>query len=466
MTSPRYPEYRSSKIKWLDEVPVHWDVRRLGQIGRLFKGRGGSKRDASETGVPCVRYGDLYTAHQCFIYGSRSFVSAQNAERYLPVRFGDALFAASGETIEEIGKSAVNLLQSHACCGGDIILFRPSRRVDPRYMGYALDCSLVSSQKAAMGRGVTVMHIYSNQLKHLTIPCPPISEQTNIADFLDDETGRVDIAVEKMGRLVERIRERGASLVARVVTRGLPSRIALQIGVDPNPEFKSSGSSWLGAVPSHWNICRLGAIGKILKGSGGSKVDEVSAGVPCVRYGDLYTTHRFFIRKSRTYVSVESATKYTPIQYGDVLFAGSGETLEDIGRSSVNLMRSEACCGGDVIVFRAECRIDPRYIGYAMDCSPVSAQKAAMGRGITVMHIYRDQLKNLVLPFPPLHEQRLIADFLDGELAKMQAIVSKITTVIERLHEFRTALVTAAVTGAIDVRLTTPNDVEDRSDVL
>ena len=149
----------------------------------------------------------------------------------------------------------------------------------------------------------------------------------------------------------------------------------------------------------------LAQLGRLSKGRGGNKEDEVPAGVPCVRYGDLYTTHDYFVRASRSFVSKEKASEYTAIKFGDVLFAGSGETIDEIGKSAVNLMRADACCGGDVIVFRPERHSDARYMGYAAGCHPAAAQKATMGRGITVMHIYGTQLKFLSLPFPPLPEQ-------------------------------------------------------------
>ena len=145
-----YPAMKDSCVEWFGEVPEHWEVRRLGQIGRLSKGSGGNKEDEVDIGVPCVRYGDLYTTHTYFIEKSRSFISSETAENYTPIAFGDVLFAASGETIDEIGKSAVNLIQSPAFCGGDVILFRPHRDVLTRYMGYATDCHPTTAQKGVI----------------------------------------------------------------------------------------------------------------------------------------------------------------------------------------------------------------------------------------------------------------------------------------------------------------------------
>ena len=149
----------------------------------------------------------------------------------------------------------------------------------------------------------------------------------------------------------------------------------------PYPAMKDSGVPWLGEVPEHWELRQLGRIGKLSKGNGGTKEDEISQGVPCIRYGDLYMHHKFFIERSRAYVSHERSSTYTHIKYGDVLFAASGETIEEIGKSAVNLIETQACCGGDVILFRPSIAIDARFIGYATDCPQAAYQKKAEGVG-------------------------------------------------------------------------------------
>ena len=202
-----YRTCKPSGVEWLGDVPEHWEVRRLGQIGRFSKGNGGNKEDGASAGVPCVRYGDLYTTHTHFILKSRTFVSTAKAKDYTPITFGDVLFAASGETIDEIGKSAVNLMQSEACCGGDVILFRPERQVEARYMGYATDCRPAVAQKATMGRGITVKHIYGGQLKYLTLALPPLPEQAAIVRFLDHADRRIRRYIRAKQKLLALLQE-------------------------------------------------------------------------------------------------------------------------------------------------------------------------------------------------------------------------------------------------------------------
>ena len=205
-----YPAYKGSGVPWLGEVPAHWEVRRLGTsvLGRFFKGNGGNKLDEVPDGVPCVRYGDLYTQYKYMIERTRSFVTQERASGYTPISYGDVLFAASGETIEEIGKSAVNLIQEEACCGGDVLVFRPNRKIVPRFMGYASDCPSAMWQKASMGRGFTVIHIYGAQLKNLSIALPSLPEQAAIVRYLDHADRRIRRYIRAKQKLITLLAEK------------------------------------------------------------------------------------------------------------------------------------------------------------------------------------------------------------------------------------------------------------------
>ena len=234
-----YPDMKHSDVIWLGDVPAHWEVRRLGQIGAFSKGRGGSKQDEQQSGVPCIRYGDLYTTHQYFIHQSRSFIARERSTRYTPIKYGDVLFAASGETTEEIGKSAVNLIQSEARCGGDIILFRPNREISPKFLGYATDSKPAMAQKALMGRGFTVVHIYTSQLKRLYLALPPLLEQTAIARFLDHMDRRIQKYIRAKEKLIALLEEQKQVIIHDAVT----GRIDVRTG-QPYPAYKPSGVAY------------------------------------------------------------------------------------------------------------------------------------------------------------------------------------------------------------------------------
>ena len=230
----------------LENVPDDWSLVQLGRIGIFSKGHGGTKDDEVPFGIPCVRYGDLYTTHDRFIDQTRSYITPEKAVNYTRIQRGDILFPTSGETIEEIGKSAVNMMDDSVYCGGDLIIFRPTTPVNPRFAGYALDAPFSQDQKARMGRGVSIMHIYSNQLKYLWLALPPIDEQDAIVRYLDDADQRIREYVSAKERLIALLEEERQAVIHQAVTRGL----------DPNVRLKPSGVEWLGDVPEHWEVRR------------------------------------------------------------------------------------------------------------------------------------------------------------------------------------------------------------------
>ena len=215
MSLPRYSRYKSIDSEWLNEVPEHWEVKELRQLGRLLKGSGGSKEDVVDEGIPCVRYGDLYTLHRTFIVNARTYVSMDSALHYTPIEFGDTLFAASGEKMAEIGKSAVNLIAGRAVCGGDLVVLRPRPGLSAKFLGYASDCEVACAQKASMGRGTTIKHIYPDELRHLELAIPPtVGEQSAIAGFLDRETAKIDALVAEQERLIELLKEKRQAVIS------------------------------------------------------------------------------------------------------------------------------------------------------------------------------------------------------------------------------------------------------------
>ena len=241
-----YPAYKPSGVPWLSNVPEHWEVVQLGRVGVFSKGSGGTKDDEVPDGIPCVRYGDLYTTHKSFISQTRSCVSPAKASAYTPINRGDVLFPTSGETIEEIGKSAVNLMHTQVLCGGDLIVFRPTMPMEPKFAGYALDCPAAQTQKSLMGRGITIMHIYNGQLKYLWFPLPPLPEQAAIVGYLDYVDRRIRRYVAAKRKLIALLEEEKQAIVNQAVTCDL----------DPTVRFKPSGVEWLGDVPEHWEMRR------------------------------------------------------------------------------------------------------------------------------------------------------------------------------------------------------------------
>ena len=162
-----------------------WETKRLGEIGSLVKGRGIKRDDVTDEGVPCIRYGELYTRYKDYILKIESRIPSSVAATSLPIKTGDLLFAGSGETAEEIGRCAAYLGEEQTYAGGDVIVLTPSGQ-NSIYLGHLMNSPTVSAQKTRMGQGDAVVHIYINNLAQVQIELPPIEEQRAIAAVLSD----------------------------------------------------------------------------------------------------------------------------------------------------------------------------------------------------------------------------------------------------------------------------------------
>ncbi len=432
-TTPHpHPTYRPSGVPWLGDVPEHWEMMPNRALMNPRKDVVGACAD-DFTLLSLTRRGVIpRDVDNAFGKFPSSF------DTYQVIEPGDLVFCLFDidETPRTVGRSRLRGMVT----GAYSRFVCPD--VDSTEFLYLLYLSLDD--------GKLLRPLYSGLRK--TIPTatflrakvalPPLPEQRAIVRYLDYVDLRIRRYVSAKRKLIALLDEEKQAIVNRAVTRGL----------DPNVRLKPSGVESLGEVPEHWEVIQLGRIGCFSKGSGGTKEDEVPDGVPCVRYGDLYTTHKFFISKPRSYVSPAKAGTYTPIIRGDVLFPTSGETIEEIGKSAVNLLDTQVICGGDTIIFRPTIPMEPRFAGYALDSPAAQTQKSLIGRGITIMHIYSGQLKYLWLPLPPIDEQSAIVEYLDEATASIDAAIARARRQIELVQEYRTRLIADVVTGKLDVR--------------
>ena len=452
-----YSAYNDSGVEWLGAVPEHWEVRRLGQIGRLSKGNGGNKEDEVSLGVPCVRYGDLYTTHTHFILKSRSFVSMEKAEDYTPITFGDVLFAASGETIDEIGKSAVNLMQSEACCGGDVILFRSERQVEARYMGYATDCRPAAAQKATMGRGITVKHVYGDQLKYLTLALPPLPEQSAIVRYLDHVDRRIRRYLRAKQKLIKLLEEQKQALIHQIVTRGL----------DPNVRLKPSGVEWLGDVPEHWEMRRLRKISEMRVSNVDKHVKDDEQPVRLCNYVDVYKNDR--VRSGMAFMGATATTDEIErfrLRSGDVLITKDSEAWNDIGVPAlVEDTEDDIVSGYHLALLRPfPERVDGGYLFRALQSPAVAYQFHVEANGVTRYGLSHSAIKSVWLPLPPLPEQATIVRYLDKTTADVDTAIDRACRQIDLFQEYRTRLIADVVTGKLDVREAAASLLEEEAD--
>lgn len=194
------------------KIPKHWKIKKLGEIGVFFKGKGVPKNKITDTGFKCLTYGDLYTKYDFVIEGVKSFIDKETALISQEIRYGDICFAGSGETLEDIGKCATFIDDEIGYAGGDIIVFRTEQ--NPIVMSYLLNSDIAKKQKFSMGQGHSVVHIYSSQLEMLKLPLPPLEEQEKIAEILLT----CDKAIRLTTQIITQLKQRNQGLAQQLLT--------------------------------------------------------------------------------------------------------------------------------------------------------------------------------------------------------------------------------------------------------
>ena len=432
----------------MGRVPTHWEILSLGQVGTLTKGTGGNKEDELPTGMPCVRYGDLYTTHKYFVENARSFIAPEVADQYTKIKFGDVLFAASGETADEIGKSAVNLLRGPAYCGGDVILFRPHGHLIPRYTGYMMDCEPIVHQKATMGRGFTVYHIYGKQLKYLRIPIPPPEEQAAIVQFLDHADEQIKRYIAGKERLIALLEEERQALVHQAVTRGL----------DPNVPLKDSGVEWLGDVPEHWEVARFARQVNIAEGQIDPKIEPYASMLMIAPNHVESGTGRLLSRETASEQGAISGKYFC--RAGDVVYSKIRPAL-----AKVSVAPTDCLCSADMYPLRPRNSLQSDYLFWLLLSRGFTAWSVLQSDRVAMPKINRQTLNNVHIPLPPLSEQASIVQHLIEATAKASSAIDRAHSQIDLMNEYRTRLIADVVTGQLDVReaaeeLPTPEPTE------
>lgn len=214
------------------------------------------------------------------------------------------------------------------------------------------------------------------------------------------------------------------------------------------PKMKPSGVEWIGDVPEHWEVKRLAFVGRFSKGGGISRSELTEVGLPAILYGDIYTKYSIQVKKVVNSIAEETAKKSVAINQGTLLFTGSGETKEDIGRCVVYLGEAVAYAGGDVIIFE-QTDNDSLFLSYFLNTNGANCEKARYSKGDIVVHTYASSLRNLAISLPSPSEQTSISNYLDRKTAQIDQAISEKERLIELFREERQAIINHAVTKGI-----------------
>ncbi|MBN1451273.1 MAG: restriction endonuclease subunit S [Anaerolineales bacterium] len=436
MTSYKpYSVYKPSTIEWLGDVPEHWQLRRLKFVAPLVTSKLNEKpADRIYLGLENIESGT-----------GRLLIDSptENVESSVTVfQTGDVLFGKLRPYLAKVVHA-----DFEGVCTSELMVLRPIRDlVHNRFLFYFMLSHGFISVVDSMTYGAKMPRANPNHVSNLLASLPSLPEQRAIAVFLDRETAHIDALITKKRELIDLLERQRTAIISHTVTKGL----------DPDAPMKHSGVEWIGNVPEHWKVFKLKWIvrkigsGKTPKGGGDN---YVPSGVFFLRSQNVHFTGLRL--DDVVYITEDTDAEMTSSRVfgNDVLLNITGASL---GRCSlVPSNFPPANVNQHVCIIRAHLnKLLPRLLNYALMSYAMQFQIFANEDGISREGLNFQAISNMLIALPiNINEQNELCDFLDGETARIDRLTVQITESISLLEKQRTALISAAVTGKIDVRL-------------
>ncbi|MDD4794641.1 MAG: restriction endonuclease subunit S [Dehalococcoidales bacterium] len=335
--------------------------------------------------------------------------------------------------------SYIEEVENKLVCSTGFAVMTPGSEVFPKFLFYWACSDWFVNEIVARSVGVSYPAINAIEIGNLPFPVINVKEQQVIADYLDQETAKIDQLVEKKKRLIELLEEQRTAIITHAVTKGL----------NPGVEMKDSGVEWLGEIPAHWETKKLKSIGWIRAGAGFPDAEQglVKEGLPFYKVSDMNLDGNEILMKSHN----NSVSKETAKRLGATIFPSDTIIFPKVGIALLTnkrrILHCQACLDNNTMGFYVRVG-SVKFMYYRL----LTLDFGRLANPGAVPSMNESQVNNLYINIPPIEEQQVIADYLDKETARIDNLINKINQAIEKLQEYRSALITAAVTGKIDVR--------------
>lgn len=438
MSFPAYPDYRDSGVSWVGKVPKHWDVPALKRRVAIV---GGStpKSDVDDFwdgDIPWVTPADLSRLADFYINDAIRCITAEGlASCGTTMVPAGSVILSTRAPIGSLGIAAVDLCTNQGCKA-----LVPSS-ADSKFLAYLL--SICSAELNVRGRGSTFLELSGDELGAFALPFPCLNEQTAIAAFLDRETAKIDALVAEQERLIALLKEKRQAVISHAVTKGL----------NPHAPMKDSGIEWLGEIPAHWEVVGLTRLTTVIQtGPFGSQLhaeDYVEDQVPVINPSNLRAG--LIVPDLKNTVTEEMADTLGQhrLSTGEIILARRGE----MGRCAVVSDDDVgALCGTGCLRISLESTAEPSFIATYL-ATPFVVEKLKLNSvGATMDNLNASIVAKIPTPRPPAAEQREIMRKLHAASEGFDTLTAEAQSAITLLQERRAALISAAVTGKIDVR--------------
>lgn len=438
MSFPRYPEYKDSGVGWLGQVPTHWSTGSIRWLARRYSGGTPDKTNPAfwqDGTVPWLNSGAV---NDRLISEPSTYITEDafknSSAKWIPEGALVMALAGQGKT-----KGMVAQLTFASTCNQSMAAIITGSEINSRFLYWWLESNYQNIRNMAGGDLRDGLNL--ELLGDIKCPLPLAEEQRSITTFLDRETAKIDALVAEQEKLIALLQEKRQAVISHAVTKGL----------DPNVPMKESGVEWLGEVPAHWEICALKRHWTV-SDCKHVTAEFVEEGYPLASIREV---------QSR-WVELEEAKRTTEYFYqlliegernpqpGDLIFSRNA-TVGEVAQ--VHADHPPFAMGQDVVLLRRiEHEYNPDFLQLVLRSEVVVQQLAFCMIGSTFKRINVEEIRSLVIAFPPTGEQNLITTYLLGQTENFDQLVAEAVLSIELLQERRTALISAAVTGQIDVR--------------
>lgn len=420
-------------------LPSHWKEKRLNYIAEqnrnsFVDGPFGSDlktSDYKDTGIPLIQLNNIRDGQH--ILRNIKFITAEKKDelaRHIALP-NDVVIAKMADPVARA--AIVSDRYSEFVIVADCVKFTPDLNlIDLHYLIWAINCDCVRINAELVSTGTTRIRINLSELKKLKVPYPPLQEQTQIAAFLDHETAKIDTLIEKQQQLIELLKEKRQAVISHAVTKGL----------NPNAPMKDSGVEWLGEVPEHWDVTRAKFVASIFVPQRNKPELNETQGIAWATMDDMKNK---YIEHTSNFVALDAAQQAGSkiLKSGAVIASCVG----NFGITSINKI--------DVIINQQLQAFQPHKIKAEYLQSIVSISKQyfeLIGTAATLIYVNQEGFENLPVIVPPEKEQEQISSLISEQQTKFKILIDKAINSIELMQERRTALISAAVTGKIDVR--------------
>lgn len=422
-------QMKDSGIEWIGETPEDWEFIKIGSI---FRCRNEKVNDTDYPPLSVTRNG--------IVPQMENIAKTDANDNRKMVKVNDFVINSRSDRKQSCG---VSDLDGSVSLINTVLYTENTDVILPEYTNLLMKNYGFAEEFYRWGHGI-VADLWTTrwqEMKSIVLPLPNTQQQEKIVRFVQKKVCGIDNLIAHEQATIEELKAYKQSVITEAVTKGL----------DKSVSMKDSGVEWIGEIPKRWEIKRAKYIAtSIFKGNGITKEDIVVDGeTPCVRYGEIYSKYNISFRQCETRTNKSNLSVLQYFNYGDILFAGTGELVEEIGKNIVYLGETECLAGGDIIVLRH--KQNPVFLNYALYATHSQMQKSCGKAKLKVVHISASEIGNIYVALPPIEEQKQIADYLDKKCADIDSLISIKQQKIEELKEYKKSLIYEYVTGKKEV---------------